>query len=1016
MNSLINKTHLTVRSSEKVPYSGFFRRFWFGLFLMTVVAGMKLSAQDEIQVGGTLTENEVWTPDHIYIVYKDLRIPDTVTLIIQAGVTVKVDQGRGVFVLGGNLYAEGNENDSVIFRANYTREEKDWYWKGINYTGVGDVGENSIYYTKIIDAETGIDSYNSEDVVIKNSTFLNSQNIGIRLFNSRNCQIVDCQFINNYDGIEMVATDGEEASGNTIAHCILNNENHNVYLLKAYGGILINNLLENNLIENGNNGIWLDNGGGEAFGRNMIRKNIIMLNGSGAGYGLMVGQDSIDVQYNIFWKNHIAVFFDQETAGSVVMNNSFYQNEDGILISAASVENEFYHNTFSENVAGVFKLRETQGTAFRRNNIFTFPGQEAVVINYSPDDILLTENYWHDTIEENIRQLIWDQEDDPALGEVIISPFLQAADTVNPVVPPMNLIKQQVDGKVKVSWAANPETDLWRYRVYYGEFKNYVFPHVEDAGKDTVFFMTGIDSHDTIAATALDSAFVDEDGQVLGHESPFAFAEIYPYAGADDIICKMHVQFPLLEATVPYDYDDISWTSSGDGLFNDGHILNPVYYPGPNDKEQGKVILTISVTADETVKKDSLLLYIFDDPVVYAGNDTTILADEQLSLSSSGALYYEALFWSTTGDGTFDNDTILHPEYTPGQEDLAVGEVQLILTAVSECGSSNDTLTLHFEPVYSVEGNVWHNGAPVRNGVVLAMKDNPEGARAVDLAQTGTDGKFRLARVTAGDYVLYAVPDTITAGEAVPGYYANKLRWQDAWNFHINANTYDVDIMLPSVDYVLPEGEGAVSGYFVLPDVSLFTKDIYCNSWFEPVNTLTYCDGGLSNITVFLYNSTGAKLLDYTLTDENGNFHFGGLPYGGYLIDAEKAGYETTVSSLIQLSPDHRYETGVEIELTGHKKIGIHRKDDMVNMPKTKVYPNPATDYINLALLPQTDGQVEIYIYNSLGQLTLYKKTAIDDKTSNLFIRLNINRLTSGIFFGRIVSGSTVSNFSFIRN
>ena len=1019
MNSLTHIVHSSaIRKGVKKPlliqYSGISRRFLLLILLTMVISGIKLHAQDEIQVGGTLTENEVWTKEHIYIVFNDLRIPDTVTLFIQAGVQVKVDQGRGIFVLGGNLFVEGQENDSVTFRANYTRDERDWFWKGISYTGVGGIGENSISYTKIINAEIAIDSYNSEDIVIQNSSIFGSQNIGVRLFNSRNCNIVDGQFIDNYDGIEMVATDGEEASGNRVAHCELRNENHNIYMLKAYGGMLLNNLVENNLIENGNNGIWLDNGGGEAFGRNMIRKNIIINNGANVGYGLLIGQDSIDIQYNIFWKNNMAVFFNQAAEGSVLVNNSFYQNKEAVILSPASTYNEIYNNTFSMNTQSVFKISETQETAFHQNNLFALPEQQNVVTNNTPDNILLTENYWHDTIEEHIQRLILDQEDNPDLGKVTFMPFLPQADTLNPVVPPIAPIKQQVGNEVKVSWMPNPEKDIRTYKIYSGEFKNYTFPYEEDAGKDTAYFLSDFDIADTIAVTALDSTLMNEDAQVLGHESPFAFTEIYPYAGADNKICKMHHQFLLDEATIPYVYDEVLWTTNGDGIFDNDHIVHPKYYPGQQDKENGKVILTLAVTSYGRVKKDNLTLYIFDDPEVFAGNDTTLLADEQLALSASEALFYETLVWTTSGDGIFDNDTVMHPVYTPGQDDLNTGEVLLVLTAISECGSSADTLILHLESIYIIEGNVWHKNAPVNKGVVLAVKDSPEGARAIDLAQTDLNGFFRLNRVTEGNYVLYAVPDTLRTNDAVPGYYADKLRWQNAWNFHLDANTYDVDIMLPSVDYVLPEGEGSVSGYFVLPDTRLFAKDIYCNSWFGEQGTLTFCDGGLSNITVLLYNSTGSKLLDYALTDENGNFYFSHLPYGSYLIDAEKAGYETTVSSLITLSPDHPDETGVVIELNGNKKIGIRRTETPLPGNKSAVWPNPAGDYIFIPVSEQVNGMVTVEIYNLMGWL-IQKQVITKEQNGQPYIKLNIAKLNPGLCFVRITGKGAASSYTFIK-
>ena len=982
--------------------------FAFAIFGQTM-------ARDEIEVGGTLTQNEVWTNEHTYIVVQDLRIPDSVTLVIEAGVTVKVNQGRGIFVLGGNLRALGQENDSVKFFANTGRGELDWKWKGISYTGSVGTDGNGLSYVHVSDAEIAVDMYNSEEIIIENSCFVKSQNIGVRLFNSRNCLITNCLFQDNYDGIELVATYSEEASGNTIDNSVFRNENHNIYLLKAYGGILINNLVTHNLIEGANNGIWLDNGGGEAFGRNTIRKNIIMMNGGEAGYGLMIAQDSMDVQYNIFWKNHIAVFYEQETIGTVVTNNSFYQNQEAVNLSEGSMENSLRNNTFSMNNGSIFNISEAQGTTFVHNNLFAYPDQEKVVTNNTPDEVNLSDNFWNTDQAGDISKMIWDREDDPALGEVVFTPFLSVADTTDPVVPPLQAIKQQVGNTVKVSWLANPEEDLRTYKLYYGKFEKYSFPLEKDTEGDTVVFLTDFLISDTIAVTALDSTQEVTDAQVSGHESPFAFADIYPFAGADGEICKMHDEFPLEESTVPFAYDNINWSTGGDGTFNDPQTLHPVYYPGISDKATGKVVLTISVLSHDVVKKDSLTLYIFDDPVVFAGNDTTLFADEQLTLSEAYALYYETVQWTTTGDGIFDNDTTMHPVYYPGEEDVLSGEAVLVFMAESDCGSSYDTLHLFLEPFFSVEGNLWHKNIPVPGGVVLAMQDKPGGARAVELAQAENDGYFIFHKLTEGDYYLYAVPDTLNSAGAVPGYYAHKLRWQEAWYFRIDANTYDVDIMLPSADYLLPDGEGSVSGYFTMPVGHMFTESIFCASWFEQNSTLEYCDDGLSNMTVFLYNSSGTKLLAYTLTDENGNFYFRNLPYGGYIIDAEKAGYETTASSLITLSPEHKHETGVEIELTGNKKIGIHRTESPAQYMRQKVYPNPANNVVNLIVPEQATGAAEVNLYNLLGQQMPCRKIVQSGNTEQPLIKLDISKLPSGMYIGRIIGKGNSSGFTFIK-
>ncbi len=80
------------------------------------------------------------------------------------------------------------------------------------------------------------------------------------------------------------------------------------------------------------------------------------------------------------------------------------------------------------------------------------------------------------------------------------------------------------------------------------------------------------------------------------------------------------------------------------------------------DKTNGEVVLTMGVSnMDGITLYDSLILYIYDDPLVYAGNDTIIFADAQLELTSALAQYHEFVYWITTGDGVFNYDTTTKP-------------------------------------------------------------------------------------------------------------------------------------------------------------------------------------------------------------------------------------------------------------------------------------------------------------------------------------------------------------------
>jgi len=75
--------------------------------------------------------------------------------------------------------------------------------------------------------------------------------------------------------------------------------------------------------------------------------------------------------------------------------------------------------------------------------------------------------------------------------------------------------------------------------------------------------------------------------------------------------------------------------------------------------------------------------------IASAGSNGTLCQGNSFALSQSLATNYSTLFWSTSGDGSFDNLTILHPTYTPGMADITNGSVTLTLTATGNGVCSN---------------------------------------------------------------------------------------------------------------------------------------------------------------------------------------------------------------------------------------------------------------------------------------------------------------------------------------
>ena len=148
-------------------------------------------------------------------------------------------------------------------------------------------------------------------------------------------------------------------------------------------------------------------------------------------------------------------------------------------------------------------------------------------------------------------------------------------------------------------------------------------------------------------------------------------------------------------------YSILSWTTSGTGTFSNPTVSSPNYNPTAADIAAGSVILTLTASANAPCTQsdsDSFVLSFVDEVSVNAGADQTICEDQEVSLTGNGQ-NYSSLEWSTSGDGTFNSDSISDPIYTPGSNDILLGSVTLTLVANGNppCTSVQDDLVVIFE-------------------------------------------------------------------------------------------------------------------------------------------------------------------------------------------------------------------------------------------------------------------------------------------------------------------------------
>jgi hypothetical protein len=209
-------------------------------------------------------------------------------------------------------------------------------------------------------------------------------------------------------------------------------------------------------------------------------------------------------------------------------------------------------------------------------------------------------------------------------------------------------------------------------------------------------------------------------------------------ANSDQAICEGSTV--TLAGSVSGGASSGTWTTDGDGTFDDATKLNAVYTPGTQDLASITTIKLTLTTNDPTgpcaAVSDFMLLTINDPATADAGDDQSVCASSPaVTLNGSVGGGAASGTWTTDGDGTFDDATKLNAVYTPGAADILAGTVTLTLTTNDPTGPCD----------------------AVSNDMVITITANPTGPTVTYQGPECNETTFSVTvvgAVTGGSYTL----------------------------------------------------------------------------------------------------------------------------------------------------------------------------------------------------------------------------------------------------------------------
>ena len=225
-----------------------------------------------------------------------------------------------------------------------------------------------------------------------------------------------------------------------------------------------------------------------------------------------------------------------------------------------------------------------------------------------------------------------------------------------------------------------------------------------------------------------------------------------------------------------------TWTTYGDGTFDNANSLTAFYTPGPNDVANGSVILELVATPANmppcvNMTSDQVTLTIDQTlPLVDIGVDATICETPGTYTFSNMTVTPNVLLglWTTYGDGTFDDPNMPYATYTVGANDIALGyvDIKLDVSPILPCLQIvNDQMRLYInkDAIVSAgsDASICHTGTYTITDFTAANYSS--------LSWTGGDGTFDDASLLAptytpgtGDIAAGTVVLTLTANPLAP--------------------------------------------------------------------------------------------------------------------------------------------------------------------------------------------------------------------------------------------------------
>ncbi|HRY31714.1 MAG TPA: PKD domain-containing protein [Bacteroidales bacterium] len=344
------------------------------------------------------------------------------------------------------------------------------------------------------------------------------------------------------------------------------------------------------------------------------------------------------------------------------------------------------------------------------------------------------------------------------------------------------------------------------------------------------------------------------------------------------------------------------------------------------------------------------------------------------------------------GDGNVSNQA--NPVHTYAM----AGTYTVILTVADAAGctsGSGISVTVGNNPSGTIWGQVMAGNQALDFGIAYLYigTGGTNAMMMIDSMMIDSSGlyHFYLLNPLPGVYYVKVAPTASSAffNTHLPTYYGNTIFWTSAFPIYLNPASGPYDIQLIPVTFPV-QGNGTIYGQITNGGAFVMQSG-------TPA----------PNVEVILLNMSNIPLaLDYS--DNQGYFGFSGLGMGTYKVYAEVPGL-TTYPAIVTLSASNPAYNNLSVVITPSGVITGIRSQEERSLQLGKVYPNPSTDQLLLEFsLPQTQ-ELELSIFDLLGNKLLSDQQTLAAGTHCL--KLMLDQIASGQYMLKVsTAGGTMAS------